>query len=69
MKVEKIKIEKISNVTFTDEEKKFLLYFWDILWELSEISCGDMTEIYEDALSCLAENDDNVWDVSDYYED
>lgn len=69
MQVKEIKVAKILNVTFTDEEKEFLLKFWNILWELSEVSCGDMTEIFEDALDCLAENGDNIWDVSDYYED
>lgn len=68
MKVKKIKIEKISNVTFTDEEKEFLLEFWNTLCELSDVSSVDIAEVYEDALDCLAEKGNNVWEVSDYYE-
>ena len=69
MKVKKIKIEKISNVTFTDEEKEFLLEFWNTLCELSDVSDVDIAEIYENALRCLAKKGNNVWDVLDYYED
>lgn len=68
MEVKEITIERLSEVTITEQEKEFLFKIQEIIYRLcNESYADDEYAILDDMMQAFRKS--NTWDLTDFYRD